>query len=378
MTPAARLNRRQFLRRTGSVLTGLSLMPLAGCEFNNVDPRVTGSEVPFLTPVNRPPSQGGFFVQNGGQAGLAGWTMPDLDRAGWTLTIDGLVDTPLTLTLADLEAQPAITVLKTMRCIIDSNEFPGLIGTALWRGVPLRPFLDQAGLDRDRTRRLRIYGHDGFTNNIRLDQVYGAFPADAFEPLLVTHMNGAPLAREHGHPVRLLIYDGYGYKNVKWLARIEATDENTAFGTYQEVIGYVDDGQIRVASKATNPVFNETLQAGPIRITGFAVSGAAPVAKVEVAIDDGPFAEARLISLDEILATEPDLLAARQFETAGRDAFPLPGVWVQWAYRWDATPGAHEIRVRATDASGATQPADDVDPFDGFNPIIRIPVQVRE
>ncbi len=374
--PAAS-NRRQFLRRTGHLLTGLSLMPLAGCEFNHVAPRISGLDVPFLTPVNRPPAQGGFFVQHGGQAGIPGWEMPDLAPEAWSLTIDGLVRTPLTLSLDDLAALPARTVVKTMRCIIDSNEFPGLIGTALWRGVPLRSFLDRAGIDLERTRRLRIYGADGFTNNIRVEEVYRAFPADAFEPLLVTHMNGIPLTREHGRPVRLLLYDGYGYKNVKWLERIEATAEDTTFGTYQEIIGYVDDGRIRVSAKATNPVFNETLPAGPTRISGFAVSGAAPILRVEIAIDEGPFEEARLIPLDEILEAEPDLRSAYQFETAGREAFPLPGVWVPWEYRWEATPGSHQIRVRATDASGARQPDEDDDPFDGFNPVVRIPVQVR-
>ncbi len=370
------INRRTFLRRAGGVAIGLSLVPLVGCDENMVTPRIAGRQVAFLTPTDLEPAQGGFYVKNGGEAGTPGWTMPDLDPATWSLRIDGLVETPLTLTMADLDAEAAnaLNVLKTMRCIADANTVPGLIGTALWRGIPLRLFLDRAGLDRDRTRRLRLYAADGFTNNLTLDDVYRDFGRGEYEPMLVTHLNGQPLTREHGRPARLFVYDAYGYKNVKWIERIEATDADTVFGTYQQIIGYVDDATIRVVSKMTNPLFNETLPAGTMLVSGFAVSGYGPIRSVALSFDDGPFQEARLIPFDELWEQEPRLIEAQQV----LDGLPFPfnAVWIVWEFRWDATPGTHQIRVRATDAAGNTQEDTDFEWQDGSNPIPAVTVVV--
>ena len=372
----APITRRVFIRRAGGLAVGLALVPLAGCDTNTVTPRRGGVEVPFLSPPDVAPSEGGFYVENGAEAAIGGWQMPDLDPDTWALAIDGLVAAPLTLRLSDLEAEAdnAVTLLKTMRCVTDDNEFPGLIGTTLWTGIPLRLFLDRAGVDRTRTRRLRIFGSDGFTNNLTLDDVYRDFGPGEFEPMLVTHMDGQPLTREHGRPVRLFVYNGYGYKNVKWITRIEATDSDEAFGTYQQVLGYVDDGVIRVASKITNPVFNQELSAGTVRITGFAVSGFGAIATIEVSIDDAPFQPARIIPLDELLDATPRLSQAQQ--VANDLAFPFSSVWVKWDVRWDATPGEHTIRIRATDTAGNTQPDTDFVREDGSNPTPTITVNV--
>ena len=341
-----------------------------------VTPRIEGRQIPFLTPTDLAPSQGGFYVKHGGEAGIPGWSMPMLEPATWTLAIDGLVDTPLTVTMADLDAEAAnaITVLKTMRCIEDDNTVPGLIGTALWRGVPLRLFLDRAGIDKDRTRRLRFYAADGFTNNIALNEVYGDFGPGNYEPLLVTHMNGQPLTREHGSPARLLVYDAYGYKSVKWIERIEATADDSVFGTYQQVIGYVDDGTIRVTSKVTDPLFNATLPAGTLLVSGFAVSGYGAIASVAVSFDEGPFQEARLLPMDTFMAQNPELGEAQQ--VLDGLAYPFSSVWALWEVRWDATPGEHQIRVRATDTAGNTQEDQDFDWEDGVNPVATITVTV--
>lgn len=357
-------------------MVGLAFVPLGGCEENTVTPRIEGGQTPFLTPPEVAPAQGGFYVENGAEGAVGGWTMPDLDSAAWSLTIDGLVETPLTLTLADLDAEAgsALTVLKTMRCITDSNEFPGLTGTTLWRGVPLRLFLDRAGLDHERTRRLRLYGTDGYTNNLTLDAVYRTFTAGTYEPLLVTHMGGLPLTRAHGRPVRLMVFDDYGYRSVKWITRIEATDSDLPFGTYQLILGFTDEATMQVASKITDPLANETIPAGAWLVQGFAVSGFAAIAQVDVSIDGGPFQAARIVPFDEVLAQEPSLAEAQQ--VADGLPFPLPSVWVTWQFRWDAMPGTHEIRVRATDAASHVQPERDTTFEDGFNPISAVTVTV--
>lgn len=363
------LSRRTFLARAGGVVAGFTLVPLAGCDFNTVTPRTGGLEVPFLTPTDA------FFVKHGGQGApsLPGWLMPDLEAAAYALRLEGLLATPTTLRLADLEAEPAQTVVKTIRCIVDSNAYPGLIGTALWQGVPLRLFLDRAGLDRSRARRLRLYGADGFAGNLRVEDVYRDFGPGTFPPLLATRMNGAPLPRAHGRPVRLLVYDRYGYKNVKWLTRVEAVESDAPFGTYQQDYGYVDDGVIRPASKVATPAFGAQVPAGSVRVAGFAVSGQAAVARVELRVDDGPWQQVRLVPLSALTAEAPALAQARQ---VAEGAFPAPGVWVQWDYRWTATPGTHTLGLRAHDAAGNTQPEVDRTFDDGFNPVVAVEVVV--
>lgn len=371
-------SRRVFLRQAGGAVLGLALVPLAGCESNLVAPLVEGTAIPFLTPVEGAVGAPPFFVQYGAAASVNNWGgVPALTQASWTLRIDGLVSNPLTLTYADLEAAAgeAVTVLKTMRCIIDATSVPGLVGTATWTGVPLRLFLDRAGVDRTRTKRLRLYGHDGFTNNLKLAEVYDAAPGLA-EPLLVTHMNGAPLTPEHGFPVRLLVPGKYGYKNLKWLARVEATASDAVFGSYQEVLGYVDDGDVRVVNKVTNPVRNATLPAGAVQVFGYALSGFAGIAQVEASIDGGAFAPVRLVPLNEIVVAAPEVRQTLQLLQPARFSYPFRDVWALWSFDWMATPGPHTLRVRATDRAGHTQPDRDADPTDGTNPVFEVRVAV--
>lgn len=368
-----RYTRRTFVHRAGQVAVGLAILPLAGCEENIVEPRREGINLSFLIPTDT------FYVQHGGEAAVEGWPgVPTIDRDAWTLTIDGLVGSPLTLRFSDIEAvmDQSVTMLKTMRCITDTTAVPGLIGTATWTGVPLRLFLDRAGVDRSQTRRLRFFGRDGFTNNLTMDLVYGPRPDELVEPLLVYAMNGEPLTPVHGFPVRLLVHELYGYKNVKWLERIEATSSDEVFGSYQEVLGFVDDGVMRVVNKVTNPLRGQMLSAGAFTIAGYALSGFAGIARVEVAIDDDPFTEADILSLDEIVAAQPDLQRALQLRAPDRFSYPYRGVWALWRFNWMATPGEHTIRVRATDGTGTTQSNTDPDPTDGLNPIFELTVTV--
>lgn len=364
--------RRDFLRTTGGIVLGISFLGVAGCEFNSVEPIALGKEVPFLTPVDE------FYYKNGADISIRDWTLPVLPQNQWELKIDGLVSTPTTVRFADLEAESAQTInlLKTMRCVIDSNEVQGLIGTAVWRGVPLRTFLDRAGVNLAATKRLRLYGADGFTNNMLIERVYGNQPTDLVEPILVTHMNGTPLTAEHGAPVRLIIHESFGYKNVKWITRVEATDADTPFGTYQDA-GFADDGVIRTVSRPTEPLANAQVPAGLVTVRGFAVSGVAGVADVAISVDGGIFSPATLQDQESVLGADPLIAEAIQFAEAGTFPFPFQGVWRKWEYTFDATPGAHTIRIKATDGAGNAQPESDSDISDGINaiPLLAITAQ---
>lgn len=382
------VDRRRFLQTAGAGLLGASLWR---CGYHEVIPLIDGVEVPFVSAI------GEHYVKNGAEGSLRGWRMPDLDPAGWSLVIDGLVERPQTLTLADLEAEAAangrVELLKTMQCVVDSAAVPGLVGTARWGGVPLLPWLERAGIDRSRAKRLHLFGADDFTGNIPLDRLdvfdgtdgiaYGIDGISdgmsggraMYAPLLVTHMNGEPLPRSHGAPVRLVMADAYGYANIKWLTRITATDDDSAFGTYQDA-GFTDEATSPVLSKMTAPIDNARLPSGPMTLHGFAVSGAAAVEAVEVRIDGGEWQRARLATRAEVRATAPLVDEAVQITEGERFGWPLRGVWAIWSLEWDAPPGKHLIELRARDHAGGVQPEIDFEIADGVNAIAVTRVEI--
>lgn len=360
------VSRRDFLRYSAGAICTISLTPWLGCESNLVEPLVFGRELPFITPLSS------FFTRIGAEVSIPNWQQPQIERGNWQLAIRGNVNTPRTIRFADLEAENAagrsLTILKTMRCVIDSNEIGGLVGNALWTGVPLLPLLEATGIGAG-VKRLRVYGTDGFTNNFTIEKLNeGAIP-----PLLVTHMNGFALPVQFGGPVRLLIHDSFGYKNVKWIEALEATTDDAPFGTYQDA-GFVDDGVMRVSSRLTDPLASAEISAGEYLLQGFAVSGSAAIAAVDVSIDGGPWENAEIVPLDEILAAEPEAGDALQVSDGWE--YPFPAVWAKWRLRWNATAGQHEILLRARDTSGAEQPVVDTEITDGVNAIAVVPVKV--
>ncbi len=357
------LDRRSFLRLAGGGILGVIVIPIAGCEFNGVDPITAGERVRILTPVEE------FYYKNGAEISISDWSMPSIRPEDWSMEITGLVSSPTTIRMSDLEAHASdrVDLLKTMRCVIDSNEVRGLIGTAVWTGVPLRIFLDQAGIDLGSTRRLRLYGADGFRNNIPVDRIYGQVDPTLAEPLLVTAMNGVPLPSRHGAPVRLILHEAFGYKNVKWITKVEAVAEDDPFGTYQDA-GFVDDGEMRLTSRTTNPLMNASVPAGDLLVSGFAVSGRSGIERVEVSVNGGEWVPADLVGEEGMLSSDPLIPTTLQASDPDRFAFPWRGVWRTWDFRFTATKGRHALRIRAIDADGNVQPEVDPDGIsDGVN-----------
>lgn len=378
MNQDASITRRRFVKGAGGALLGFSILPLAGCETNSFEPIAEGTAIPFITPITHSNPEEAFYEQFGGQAAIENWPgVQQLSRETWSMRIDGLVDAPITISFSDIqqESDRAISVLSTLRCIVDETFVPGLIGTAIWRGVPLRIFLDRAGIDTVLTKRLRFYGSDGFTNNLKMSEVYGPIDEDLVEPLLVYEMNGSPLTAEHGNPVRLLVPGSFGYKSVKWLTRVEASGLDETFGSYQEQLGYVDDGQVTVINKVTNPLQNQTISAGTFRIFGYALSGKAGIRQVEISIDGEPYQPARILPLGDILSSNPQIRDTEQLRDSNF-SYPFRGVWALWETIWQASPGTHTIRVRATDNVGNTQPETDENDLDGTNPVFQLQVNV--
>lgn len=270
---------------------------------------------------------------------------PKVDGAAWKLEVSGQVATPLTFSLDELKRLPSVEEYRTLECI--SNEVGGdLIGTARWKGVPLRYFLEQASVSRY-AKKVVFHGADEYSDSITIQRALS--PAN----LLVYEMNGVPLPDGHGFPARLLIPGIYGMKNVKWLTGIEIMDQDY-YGYWQER-GWSDSADIVTMSRIDTPGRNEKYRGGDINsISGIAFSGDQGISRVEVSQDGGKsWAPAEL---KEALSSY---------------------TWVLWVYSWEPSPGKYNLLVRAADKKGLLQESIEREPFpDGATGYHRITVRI--
>lgn len=312
---------------------------------------------------------------------LIHFDIPAADAATWTLELRGLFSQPGAIGLAALRQMPATTVRVTMECAGNgrgqiSPRYPSVpwleegVSTAEWTGVSLPVLLQKAKLEES-AREVVFYGADrgidrglehAFARSLALEEALR-------EDVLVAYaMNGEPLAPQHGAPLRLVVPGWYGMASVKWLERIEAIDR--AFDGVQQSLSYhfraaagergVPCTRMRVNCLMAPPGMPDfysrrrVLGAGRVEIIGRAWSGAPPVRRVELSVD-GEWSDAAL------------------------EAAPAPHAWQRWRALWDASAGRHELRCRATDASGAAQPLEP--PWDatgfGNNAAQTVEVMVR-
>jgi sulfane dehydrogenase subunit SoxC len=292
---------------------------------------------------------------------LIHYDIPAVDAANWRLQVDGAVRHPLTLTLDDLRARPAITRPVTMECAgngrarlapraISQPWLLEAVGTAEWTGTSLWPLLQEAGI-ADAAVEVVFAGLDrGVEGGVEQRYARSLPLAEARreEVLLAWGVNGQPLPPQHGFPLRLLVPGWYGMTSVKWLERITAVTE--PFDGYQQVRAYRyrnlpdEPGEpvSRIAPRSLLvppgiPDFltrQRTLAPGPCLLEGRAWSGWGPIVEVEVSVDGG-----------------------HTFQAAELAGPPAAHAWQAWSYRWDAqTPGDYELCCRATDATGRKQP----------------------
>ena len=146
--------------------------------------------------------------------------VPRIKLADWRLDIGGLVDRPLTLTFQDLIARDLIERDITLNCV--SNPVGGrYIGTTRWVGAPLKPLLEEAGIQAGATQ-IASRSVDGFTAGTPLVEA-----TDGRDAMLAISMDGQALPFEHGFPVRMLVPGLYGYESAtKWITSIELTDDS--------------------------------------------------------------------------------------------------------------------------------------------------------
>ncbi|MDI1460916.1 molybdopterin-dependent oxidoreductase [Catellatospora sp. KI3] len=259
-------------------------------------------------------------------------TLPRVDVRQWRLRIHGMVDRPLTLDFEQLLARGLIERDITLNCV--SNEVGGpYIGTTRWLGVPLAPLLRQAGVGPGADQ-VVARSADGMTLGTPVETVL-----DGRDAMLAVGMDGRPLPPEHGFPVRMLTPGVYGYAgSCKWITELELA-RFADFDPYWVRRGWARHAPVRTASRIDRPAPFAEVAAGTVAVAGVAWAQGRGIRAVELQVDDGPWQQVELLP------------------GGGADT------WVQWRYRWQAAPGGHRLRVRATDGTGRTQPERRATPF---------------
>jgi DMSO/TMAO reductase YedYZ molybdopterin-dependent catalytic subunit len=300
--------------------------------------------VHLLTPVDE------FYVQS------YAMLPPSLKAADWRLNIDGAVENALTLTLDEVLAAPQEEFYLTMECI--GNQTGGnLIGNALWTGTPLAPFLQRVGIQPDATEWV-MHGADGYETTLPIPELLRP------DVRLVHRMNGEPLTRDHGYPVRILIPGHYGQKQPKWLVRLEATLRpkrgywerqgwsNTAVIPTHSLIRQLQSE--RVWNRHDRVSFSQTGEMGwgsGVLVAGVALDGKAAIARILVSTDDGG-------TWHQAEQTSPE----------------SPHEWTVWRYFWQPRqPGQYTVLARA-ETGQTQQPLDDQNHKDGSSGALRIHV----
>ena len=199
-----------------------------------------------------------------------------------------------------------------------------MIGTSIWKGVPLLTVLNEARVS-SAAKAILIESEDGFYETVSME--------DAADPrtLLVYDMNGEPLNEEHGSPLRIYIPNRYGMKQPKWIRRMELIPEDR--DGYWVTRGWSKEAYPQLTS-VIDTINPETLdpETGILPIGGIAWAGERGIDRVELQIDEAPWVEAELRS--------PPL---------------SPLTWVHFRYDWKASPGLHTLRVRAYETGGTPQ-----------------------
>jgi len=381
------VSRRGLLKGGATALAGLSVLHVAGPE--QAFGQTGGEVIPWLDqppPSPAPPEVVGKLLD---WQTLNSWTTPandffnvshyglpsGLNESTWKLEIGGQVARPRTLTLADIKARPLHEVDFTLECSGNTGLpfFIGGIGNAKWGGARLAPLLEQANI-LDGATEVIFWGIDGGEVTVRDNPgILSGGQSGTVQPdggggldLTVTEqfarsmsirealsrdnivcyqMNGGPLPPDHGFPLRLIAPGWYGVANVKWLTRIEVTDRRYTgrfmARDYVTVREARSDGQ---AIWTFSTVGRARLKSAPAKVTRSGtrctIMGAAwgaPVAAVEVQIDNEPWRPAALDT-----STPP---SARRFS------------WRFWTLEWTApASGEHTIRSRAIDLEGNLQP----------------------
>jgi DMSO/TMAO reductase YedYZ molybdopterin-dependent catalytic subunit len=287
-----------------------------------------------------------FATQHHGQ--------PEVDPAAFRLKIGGLVNKPMELTLDEIRKRPSVQIPAAFECSGNSRgRIQGMASCGLWTGTRLRDVLNAAGV-KSEGKEAVFFGTDHGEIDVpfrgqtyKVDQHFGRSVtienAMKAEPILAYAMNGDPLTKHQGFPLRLLMPGWYGVANVKWLSQIHVQEARYA-GHYQArwymtlrsemVNGQEVWKETEVTRMRPKSVISRVMKSGNRHVVhGFVLNDGTALKSIEVKIDEGPWA------------------------VATQDKSNTQFGWKLFSYVWEgATPGEHTLVSRATDANGVVQP----------------------
>jgi DMSO/TMAO reductase YedYZ molybdopterin-dependent catalytic subunit len=338
-------SRRRFFAAAGITVVGAGIAATGGRLLSAARSNIAKARDALQLPA---PAKAAAAVPAGVQSPVAGVTpwltpngdfyridtalsVPEVNAEDWELRVHGLVEQEVRLSFQDLLDADLIESHVTLTCV--SNPVGGnLAGNARWLGFPLREVLKrarpQAGADMVLSTSI-----DGFSASTPLEALQ-----DDRDAMLAIGMNGEPLPLEHGYPVRMVVPGLYGFVSAtKWVVDLEVTRfaDSKAYWTDR---GWSERGPIKTMARVEVPKSFAKVPAGRVAVGGTAWAQTRGITKVEVQIDNNPWAEA-------VLSSEASVIT-----------------WRQWSFDWDATPGPHYIKVRATDGTGEVQTDQRADP----------------
>ena len=279
---------------------------------------------------------------------------PTIEPAAFRLKISGLVDRPRQLSLDDLKKIGSTDLVAGFECSGNRGPLNGLCGNGRWTGVSLKSVLDSAGV-KPAAREFVFFGADHGeeevewrTQKFKIDVPFGRSlnreKALSPEPFLAWALNGQPLTKHQGAPLRLLVPGWYGVCNVKWLSQIHI-QEDAYTGKYQSrwyrtIRGEMIDGEMKYMETAVTHmnlksfIARVTKNGDQYKVLGVILNDGTPIKSVEVKVDEGPWQPATM-------------------DPSTKDKYG----WKLFTYQWKgATPGAHTLVSRATDTNGKVQP----------------------
>ena len=273
---------------------------------------------------------------------------PKVSRASWTIEVGGLVRTARAVAIDSLSDLVRPMGTHVIECAGNTNPTNfGLISAAQWDGIPLMALLDRV-TPQSRGVRIAVSGVDDLTQHSQTS-VPGAswiFSRDDLEhasAFLTTRMNGAPLPRDHGSPVRLVVPGWYGCACIKWVNQIDVVADDAA--ATSQMIEFArrthQDGQPKLAREFTPAVIDTA--AMPVRVEKWMVAGRV------------------IYRLVGVLWGGPKPGNANQPWTAVDDCpMPVsPTNWTLWSHLWrPEAPGRYEIVLRVNDPAVRTRRLD--------------------
>jgi DMSO/TMAO reductase YedYZ molybdopterin-dependent catalytic subunit len=282
---------------------------------------------------------------------------PAIDPATFSLKVTGLVERPKSFSLDELRKMRSTELVFGFECSGNRRPLQGLASNGRWTGVPLRAVLNQVGV-KPQGREFVFFGADHGEEDVdfrgtitKVDQQFGrSLPREkalSAEPFLAYALNGEPLTRHQGFPLRLLVPGWYGVAHVKWLSNIHV-QEDPYLGKFQArwyrtLRGEKIDGEMKWKETAVTHmqlksfIARVTREGSRHQVLGVVLNDGTPLKSVEVKVDDGPWQPATM-------------------DPATNSKYS----WKLFRYMWDgATPGQHTLVSRVTDATGKTQPTEE-------------------